>query len=135
MKLMLRTAAFPLALVLLASGRASAQTSALAPTTGVLAMLTVTADRSRDDLQKVMPNEVRDTLKLYLDGKISQWFGRADGKGVIFVINSKSVAEAKAITDTLPLVRAGLASFEFIALTPLTPLSRLLTDPANAPKQ
>jgi hypothetical protein len=124
------------AVVLLASGPLAAQAPAPpAPTTGVLAMLTVNADRSRDDLQKVMPSEVHDTLKLYLDGKILQWFGRADGKGVIFVINAGSVADAKAITDTLPLVKGGFASFDFIALTPLTPLSRLLSESPNAPKQ
>ena len=122
-------------LLLLISSPIAAQAPPPAPTVGVLAMLTVTADRPREDLQKVMPSEVRDTLKLYLEGKISQWFGRADGRGVVFVINAGSVADAKAITDTLPLSKAGLASFEFIALTPLTPLSRLLTETPGAPKQ
>lgn len=121
-------------LVLPAAIPVAAQAPA-APTIGVLAMLTVKADRSRDDIQKVMPSEVRETLKLYLDGKISQWFGKADGRGVVFIINSSSVADAKAITDTLPLIKAGLASFDFVALTPLTPLSRLLADTPNAPRQ
>lgn len=122
-------------LVVLMASSLAAQAPSPVPTVGVLAMLTIKADASREAIPKVMPNEVRDTLKLYLDGKIVQWFGRADGKGVIFVINAGSVADAKAITDTLPLVKGGLASFEFIALTPLTPLSRLLTDTPNAPKQ
>ncbi len=105
-----------------------------APTVGVLTMLTVRPDVPRPDIMKVMPNEVRDTLKLYLEGKISQWFARADGRGVVFILNASTVADAKAITDTLPLAKAGIATFEYVALTPLTPLRMLIQEPASAPK-
>ena len=77
---------------------------------------------------------MRDTVKLYLDGKIQQWWARADGKGVVFVLNASTVADAKAITDTLPLSKANLATFDYIALTPLTPLRMLIAPPAAAPK-
>ena len=113
---------------------AQAQTAS-PTTTGVMVIITVKPGVTREQAMAVMPAEIRQTVQLYLDGKISQWFGRADGRGVVFVINANSVADAKAITDTLPLVKAGLASFEFIALTPLTPLSRLLTETPSAPKQ
>ena len=36
---------------------------------GGVRTLTVKADAQRADIMKVMPNEVRDTVKLYLDGK------------------------------------------------------------------
>jgi hypothetical protein len=98
-----------------------------APTTAVLATLTVKA-ASRAEIQKVLPEEVRDTVRLYLDGKIQQWYARGDGNGVIFILNSTSVADAKAMTDRLPLVTAGLATFEFVPLMPLTPLRLLVTD-------
>lgn len=97
-----------------------------APTTAVLATLTVKPDVQRQDVQKTMPQEVRDTVKLYLDGRIQQWYARADGKGVVFLLNARSVDEAKAITDTLPLMKAGLVTFDFLALTPLTPLRALV---------
>ena len=74
------------------------------------------------------------TVKLYLDGKISQWFARADGRGVVFILNAATVAEAKAITDTLPLAKAGIATFDYVALTPLTPLRMLIAEPPSAPK-
>ena len=80
----------------------------------------------------VMPDEVRDTVRMYLDGKIQQWFARADGRGVMFLMNCASVAEAKALTDQLPLVKANLAVFEFTALGPLTPLRLLIGPPAAA---
>lgn len=124
-----------LATILLGAAAVSAQTSApAAPTTGVLTMLTVKSDVQRADLMKVIPNEVRDTVKLYLDGKITQWYARSDGRGVVFILNATTVADAKAITDTLPLSKANLATFEYVALTPLTPLRMLIAEPPGAPK-
>ena len=117
-----------------ASGRSAAQAPAPAPTTGVLTTLTVKADVQRADIMKVMANEVRDTVKLYLDGKIQQWWARGDGRGVVFILNCASVAEAKALTDTLPLSKANYATFEYVALTPLTPLRMLIAEPPSAPK-
>src|SRR5258708_27247265 len=81
-----------------------------APAVGVLTMLTVRPDVPRPDIMKVMPNEVRDTLKLYLEGKISQWFARADGRGVVFILNASTVASPQAITDALPPANAAIAT-------------------------
>ena len=100
-----------------------------APTTAVLATLTVKADAPRSDVMKTLPQEVRDTVALYLEGKIQQWYARADGKGVVFVLNAKSIDEAKAMTDQLPLTKAGLVTFDYMALTPLTPLRALISQP------
>ena len=49
------------------------------PITAVLATLTVKPGVDRTALLNTMPQEVSDTVKLYLDGKIQQWFGRGDG--------------------------------------------------------
>jgi hypothetical protein len=106
---------------------AAAQAPPPAPTTNVLAILTVKADVPRPELTKLLPEEVRATVRLYLDGKIVQWYGRADGKGVMFILNASSVDEAKQLVANLPLDKAGLATFEFMALTPLSPLRVLLT--------
>ena len=89
-------------------------------------MLTVKPGVERADILKVMPDEVRDTVKLYLDGKIQQWYSRSDGRGVIFILNCTTAAEAKAITDGLPLSKANLATFEYTPLSPLAPLRMLL---------
>lgn len=128
------TVLLALVLTFAASGHPAAQTSAPAPTIGVLTTLTVKADAQRADIMKVMPTEVRDTVQLYLDGKIAQWFARADGRGVVFILNCATVADAKAITDTLPLSKASLATFDYVALTPLTPLRMLIAEPPSAPK-
>jgi hypothetical protein len=105
------------------------QPAPAAPVTAIMAVLTVRADADQAQRAKVMPDEVRATVKLYLDGKIQQWYGKADGRGVMFIFNCSTVAEAKALTDELPLVKGKFASFEFTALTPLMPLQYLMGAP------
>ena len=114
------------AVLLVGAAPLSAQAPASTPTTQVLTSLTVKADIDRGQLMKVMPDEVRETLKLYLDGKIQQWYSRSDGRGVIFILNCVTAADAKAITDRLPLSKANLATFEYTPLGPLAPLRMLL---------
>lgn len=89
-------------------------------------------DIDRAQLTKVLPDEVRATLNL--GGKIPQWYSRADGRGLIFILNASGVASAKAATDQLPLIKAGFATFEYTPLSPLTPLRLLLAPPASASK-
>jgi hypothetical protein len=105
---------------------AFAQPPAAAPTTQVLTALTVKSDVDRAQIMKVMPEEVRATVKMYLDGKIQQWYSRSDGRGVVFILNATSVADAKVLTDQLPLSKANLATFEYTALSPLGPLRMLI---------
>jgi hypothetical protein len=112
----------------------TAQTPPPAPTTGVLTILTVRPEAARDAVMQALPAETRDTLQLYLEGKITHWFGRADGKGVVFILDCNTVAEAKALTDTLPFAKLNLATFDYLPLTPLTPLRMLLTEPPRVPK-
>ncbi len=95
----------------------------------VMATLTVREGVTRDPMMKVLPTEVRDTLRLYLDGKITQWYARGDGKGVVFFLDCKTVAEAKTILEALPLVKGNLASFDYMPLGPLSPLRLLLAPP------
>jgi len=114
----------------LAPSRARAQEPQPAPTTQMLVALTVKPDADRAAIVKTLPDEVRATVKLYLDGSIQQWYGRSDGRGVVFIMACSSVAEAKALIDTLPLAKANLATFEFTALGPLTPLRLLLAEAA-----
>src|SRR5258708_35737226 len=105
--------------MLLAAPVLHAQPPASTAPTQVLTTLSVKPGIDRAELTKVMPQEVRDTLKLYLDGKIQQWFSRGDGRGVVFILNCATAAEAKAITDTLPLSKAGLATFDYMPIGPL----------------
>jgi hypothetical protein len=123
---MTRPTALLVALLVLLASPLSAQPPAPTRVTQVLTTLTVKADIDRAQMMKVMPEEVRETLKLYLDGKIQQWYARGDGRGVIFILNCTTAAEAKAITDVLPLSKANLATFEYTPIGPLSPLRMLL---------
>src|SRR5579859_5789837 len=96
--------------------------------TGVLTILTPKPGVTVEQVMKLMPAEIRATVPLYLDGKIQQWFMRGDGKGVIFLLNCKDVAEARALMETLPLAQANLVDEQFIPVGPLLPLGILLRD-------
>jgi hypothetical protein len=100
--------------------------------TGVLTMLTPKPGVTVEQVMKIMPAEIRATVPLYLDGKIQQWFTRGDGKGVIFLLNCKDVAEARALIESLPLSKENLMDEQFIPVGPLLPLGILLRDsPGN----
>jgi len=76
--------------------------------------------------QQIMPKEVPHTLKLYLDGKIEQFWFRDDKPGVVFYMNAESVDEAKAIVDATPLAGDGYLHYEYIPVGPLKPLGMLI---------
>jgi hypothetical protein len=80
-----------------------------------------------DKLQQHMPNEVPATLKLYLDGKVEQFWFR-EKAGPIFLMNVESVEQARATLDALPLVADGLMTYELMPVGPLVPLGRLIQD-------
>ena len=99
--------------------------------TQIMATLTLKPGVTRDQISKVMQAEVRDTVRLYLDGKIQQWYVRGDGKGVIFFLDCRTVDEAKTIVEALPLVKGNFASFDYMPVGPLSPLGLLL--PTSTP--
>ena len=106
-----------------------AQSRAGAPpprTTGVMALLTARQGVSREQIMKIMPAELRATVGLYLEGKIRQWYSRADGRGVVFFLDAETVEQAHAIVDTMPLSTEALMDHEYIPVGPLLPLASLI---------
>jgi hypothetical protein len=75
---------------------------------------------------ELIPEEIRATVKLYLGGKIHQWYSRGDGKGVIFLVDAKTEDEARAVVETLPLAKKQLMDHEYIPVGPLMPLRALM---------
>jgi hypothetical protein len=109
---------------------ATAQAQATSPTTtGVMVILTVKEGVTRDQVMAVMPVEVRQTVQLYLNGKIREWYSRGDGRGAVFLLDAKDVAEAHAVMDALPLAKQNLMDHEYIAVGPLLPLRLLMANP------
>jgi hypothetical protein len=105
------------------------------PTSKILALGRFTATPTPEQLRTIFPKEVPATLRLHLSAKIEQWWARQDQKGPVFLMNVTSMDEAHALLEALPLGQAKLMEFEYIELTPLTPLHMLLTEGwANAAK-
>jgi hypothetical protein len=97
--------------------------------TAVIASLTVKAGVTREQVMAVMSTEIRQTVQLYLGGKIRQWYSRGDGRGAIFVLDCKDVSEAEATMEDLPLARQNLMDHEYVAVGPLLPLRLLVANP------
>ena len=108
----------------------AAQAQAVSPTTtGVIVILTVKAGVTREQVMSVMPAEIRETVQLYLNGKIREWYSRGDGRGAVFLLDSRDVAEAHAIMERLPLAKENIMDHEYIAVGPLLPLRLLTANP------
>ena len=127
---------FPLLLSMLPVASVLAQDKGSAPqqpsgapspkTTEVMVILTAKPGVAREQIMKIIPSEIRATVKLYLDGKIRQWYSRGDGRGVILFLDVKTVDEAHAIMDTLPLSKENLMDHDYIPVGPLMPLTALI---------
>lgn len=95
------------------------------PTTKILAIGTINPGVDPAKALAILPTEVRETVGLYLDGKIDQWYSLQDRRGVAFILNLTDVAAAHEMLEKLPLGQAHLMSFELIPLGPLNPLRQL----------
>jgi hypothetical protein len=108
-------------------GQASGVPSIAVPkTTAVLVIQTPRQGVTAQQIMAVIPEEIRATVKLYLDGKIRQWYSRGDGKGVIFLVDAKTEDEARALMETLPLAKEHLMDHQYIPVGPLMPLRALI---------
>src|SRR5260221_4226713 len=95
------------------------------PTIRILAIGTVNPGVDPAAVRSILPTEVRETVKLYLDGKIDQWYSQQGRSGVVFILNVTDPAAAHDMLEKLPLGQAHLMSFELIPLAPLNPLRQL----------
>ena len=126
MKITFLAALMALALSLTSADPARAQTATPpAPTTRILAIGTINPGADLAAARAILPTEVRETVKLYLDGKIDQWYSLQGRVGVAFILNVTDIAAAHDMLEKLPLGQAHLMSFDLIPLAPLTPLRQL----------
>ena len=101
------------------------------PTTKILAIGNVTAKGTPDAIGKVLPFEVRATVRLHLAGKIEQWFFQNEAYGVVFIMDCATADEAHELLEKLPLGVVGMMEFELIPLGPLKPLAMLVGEPPS----
>ena len=111
------------------TGRAPAPGVPAVPTTKLLAIGRWTAKGTPNARTPILSTEMRETARLYLAGKIDQWFFKTDESGVVLIMNLADPNEAHELLEQLPLGRAGMMEFEIIPLGPLKPLATLLGEP------
>jgi hypothetical protein len=96
------------------------------PCTGVLVQLTIKSGINPQTVMPHLPAEVRDTVLLYLGGRVSQWWALCDRPGVVLLFTATSVEEVQQLMSPLPLVEHDLVDLTFTRVGPLTPLRILL---------
>jgi hypothetical protein len=99
------------------------------PTIKLLAIGTFTAKAAPNVWRPILPTEMRETARLYLSGKIDQWYVKQDQSGVVFIMSMTDPEEAHELLANLPLGQRGLMEFQIIPLGPLSPLRSLLSGP------
>jgi hypothetical protein len=110
------------------SSVAQAQATSLT-TTGVMVIITVKVGVRREQVMAIMPAEIRQTVQLYLNGEIREWYSRRDGRGVVLLLDTRDVAGAQTIMEGLPLAKHNIVDYEYIAVGPLLPLGLLTANP------
>jgi hypothetical protein len=96
------------------------------PVTEVIAMTRLKPGVALPDVMKLLQEEVRVAVQLYLDGKIDQWYTRGDGKGAVLILRCRTADEAQAVLADLPLVKAGYLDVEYIPVAPFSGLRNLI---------
>ena len=107
-------------------GTSGVPSIAIPKTTAVLVIETPKPGVTPQQIMAVIPEEIRATVKLYLDGKIREWYSRGDGKGVVFLVEATTEDEARAVVETLPLAKKQLLDHQYIPVGPLMPLRALI---------
>jgi len=123
-----------LMLSLTSAGTADAQSeNPPTPTTKILAIGTLNTGADQAAARAILPKEVKETVDLYLAGKIDAWYSLQGRPGVAFILNVTDAAAAHEMLEKLPLGQAHLMSFELIPLGPLNPLRQLQGMTAGTP--
>lgn len=118
-------AALPASLAQSPGGASGVPSAAVPKTTAVLVIETVRQGITAQQVMALIPDEIQATARLYLDGKIREWYSRGDGKGVVFLLDVKTESEARELMESLPLAKAQLMDHQYTPVGPLMPLRAL----------
>jgi muconolactone delta-isomerase len=94
----------------------------------ILAMEKETPGVKPEQFVKHLKHEARRVWELYQDGLIRETYFRQDHSEAIFIMECESVDEANEVLASMPLVKAGLITFDVIPLIPYPGFSRLFID-------
>jgi hypothetical protein len=118
-------AAIPASMAQSPGGATGVPSAAIPKTTAVLVIETARQGVNPQQIMALIPEEIQATARLYLDGKIREWYSRGDGRGVVFLLDVKTESEAHELMETLPLAKAQLMDHQYVPVGPLMPLRAL----------
>jgi hypothetical protein len=110
--------------------KAQASSTGTQSTVRILAIGKLTVPLTPEETKSILSREVKETVELYLNGKIDQWWFRQDGNGPVFLLNVTSTEEAESLLEKLPLGVAKKMTFQYVPVGPLKPLHMLLGEEA-----
>ena len=91
----------------------------------IIAMEVESQGVTPEQYQPHLKAEARRVWELHQSGVIRELYFRADRSEAVLVLECKDVHEARQALGSLPLVEAGLISFELIPLVPYPGFARL----------
>ncbi len=75
--------------------------------------------------RKLLKIEAMKVLELYEEGFIREIYFDKNNHSAVIIIECRDEEEARAVLDSLPLVKEGLITFKIISLIPYNGFSRL----------
>ena len=124
--ILLRLSVFMLGAGIQMQPQSTAVAPAPAPVTEVMAMTSLKPGVALPDVMKLVQEEVRVAVQLYLEGKVERWYTRGDGKGAVLFLRCRTAEEGRVIMADLPLVKAGYLNVEYIPMGPFSGLRNLV---------
>lgn len=76
------------------------------------------ADRPAEEFAPHLAAEARIAMRMWADDDIRELYSREDGNGAVIVFEADGAAAADAHMQRLPLVQAGLLTYELYPLKP-----------------
>lgn len=100
----------------------------------ILALEHDAPETAREQYRPLLHAEAERIWQLYLGGIIRELYFRADAAQAVLVLECADVETARMALDSLPLVQAGVISFELIPLAPYPGFARLFADTVTRPE-
>ena len=91
----------------------------------ILALEEETPGVKPEQFLEYLKSEAKKIWELYQEGIIREFYFRGEPKEAVLIMEATSMEEANQVLGSLPLVQAGLITFEVIPLIPYTGFSRL----------
>jgi len=94
----------------------------------ILALEKETSNTTPEQFAPHLKIEAAHVWELYKSGKVREIYFRGDRNEVVLILECTDEEEANELLSSLPLVGAGLISFEVILLVPYPGFERLFGD-------